>query len=186
MTWRNERTLYKRKCDVPGHTEEIISVFSKDKPFKVYDREYWWSDACDSISSGCDYDFSKPFFAQYRELMEQVPLLGLFSGNATNSDYANHAFDSKNSYLISAAYINENVMYSNKTTSNKDSVDLYLAEKMEACYEDVNCGTSYRLFFSYGCEDCQNSWFLYDCRNCSDCFGCVGLRNKSHYIFNQP
>jgi hypothetical protein len=27
---------------------------------------------------------------------------------------------------------------------------------------------------------------LYDCRGCTNCIGCVGLRQKSHYIFNQP
>jgi len=186
MSFRNERTLYKRKCDAPGHEEEIISVFSKDKPFIVYDHKYWWSDEWNPLSFGAEYDFSKKFFSQFRELLERIPLLALFNGNAINSDYANHAYDSKNCYLISAAITNENVMYSNRTAKNKDSIDLYLTDKMEASYEDVNCGTSYGLFFSYGCEDCQNSWFLYDCRNCSNCFGCVGLRNKSYYIFNQP
>ncbi|OGZ01027.1 MAG: hypothetical protein A3A43_03080 [Candidatus Liptonbacteria bacterium RIFCSPLOWO2_01_FULL_56_20] len=186
MDWRNERTLYKRGCNAPGHNEEVISVFSPDKPFTVYDQKYWWSDQWDTLATGKNYDFSKPFFSQLKGLFESTPLLTVFNGNAVNSDYANHTRDSKNSYLISAGIQNENVLYANRTAQNKDSVDLYLTDKMEGCYEDVNCGTSYRLFFSFGCEDCRDSWFLYDCRNCSNCFGCVGLRNKSYYIFNQP
>ncbi len=185
MTWRNERTLYKRKCGAPGHAEEIISCFSPDKPFTVYDQSYWWSDAWDPLASGKEYDFSRPFFAQFRELLERTPLLALFNGNAVNTDYANHAVNNKGCYLISAGIYNENVMYSNRTARNKDSVDLYLTDRMEFCYDDANCGTSYRLFFSYGCEDCRDSYFLYDCRNCSDCFGCVGLRNKQYCVFNE-
>jgi hypothetical protein len=32
MAFRNERTLYKRKCDAPGHDEEMLSLFSSDNP----------------------------------------------------------------------------------------------------------------------------------------------------------
>ena len=59
MNWRNERTLYKRKCDAPGHNEEIISIYHKDSPLKVYDQKYWWSDEWDAMQYGRDYDFSK-------------------------------------------------------------------------------------------------------------------------------
>src|SRR3989338_11000558 len=186
MTWRNERTMYKRLCDAPKHGEEIISIFSSDKPIKTYEHKYWWSDEWSPFEYGKEYEFTKPFFTQFRELLERVPALALINGNAVNTEYANHAEDSKNSYLISAAFQNENVLYSNKTIRNKDSSDLYLVDKVELSYDVVNCGTSYRLFFSYGCEDCVDSWFLYDCRNCSNCFGCVGLRHKSYYIFNSP
>jgi len=38
----NERSIYKRKCDATG--ESIISMYSPDKPFKIYSQEFWWSD----------------------------------------------------------------------------------------------------------------------------------------------
>jgi len=186
FTWRNERSLYKRTCNAPGHREEVVSAFSSEKPLTIYDQKYWWSDEWDPLEYGRDYDFSKPFFLQFRELLERVPLLTLMSGNAVNTEYANHALDSKNSYLITAAWHSENVMYSNRILNAHDSVDLYLADRNELCYENVNVGPCFMVFFSYGCEDCSNSSFLYDCRNCSNCFGCVGLRNKSYHIFNKP
>lgn len=40
--------------------------------------------------------------------------------------------------------------------------------------------------FSRECFDCQDTLFSSDCRNCHHIFGCVGLRNKSYYIFNKP
>jgi hypothetical protein len=37
MLWRNERTLYRRKCDAPNHEEFIVSIYPPDKKFPVYD-----------------------------------------------------------------------------------------------------------------------------------------------------
>ncbi len=186
MSWRNERSLYKRGCKAAEHREEIVSAFSSEKPFKIYDQRYWWGDEWDPEAWGQEYDFSKPFFQQFRELSERVPILAVINGNAVNTEYANHALDSKNSYLITAAWHNENILYSNRIINNRDSLDLYLADSNELCYENANVGPCARVFFSYGCEDCNNSAFLYDCRNCSNCLGCVGLRNKSYHIFNKP
>ena len=67
--WRNERTYYKRKCNAPGHSEEIISLYSQDLPYTVYDQKCWWSDSWSSLNYGKDYDFTKPFFKQYEELL---------------------------------------------------------------------------------------------------------------------
>ena len=60
MTWRNERVLYHRKSQATG--KDIISMFAPDKPINVYEHDYWWSDKWDSLASGKEYDFSKPFF----------------------------------------------------------------------------------------------------------------------------
>src|SRR3989338_6718057 len=59
MTFRNERSLYRRKCDLCG--KNIIARFSPDKPYPVYCRECWWSDKWDPKSFGKNYDFSRPF-----------------------------------------------------------------------------------------------------------------------------
>ncbi|TSC60662.1 MAG: Uncharacterized protein Greene041662_148 [Candidatus Peregrinibacteria bacterium Greene0416_62] len=37
LAFRNERHLYHRKCDKTGR--QIISVYSPDKPFPVYEQE---------------------------------------------------------------------------------------------------------------------------------------------------
>ncbi|NOS66914.1 MAG: hypothetical protein HOO67_00910, partial [Candidatus Peribacteraceae bacterium] len=43
MATRNERHLYRRKCDVTG--KDIFSVFSPDSPYKVCDKDHWYGDA---------------------------------------------------------------------------------------------------------------------------------------------
>jgi Zn ribbon nucleic-acid-binding protein len=40
LATRNERNLYKRKCDATG--KDIVSIHSPDKTFPVYDQNYWW------------------------------------------------------------------------------------------------------------------------------------------------
>ncbi|MEK7175587.1 MAG: hypothetical protein AAB693_02165, partial [Patescibacteria group bacterium] len=185
MIWRNERTLYKRKCDAPGHDEELISVYSTDKNFKVYDQKYWWSDDCDFVEYGKNYDFEELFFVQFNELIQLVPSINLFVRNNINSPYVNYFADSKNSYMVIGGKDAEDTIYSNHIFSIKNSSDLYFVDKAELSYENLICKNSYHIFYSQNCENCMNSYFLYDCKNCSDCFGCVGLRNKSYCIFNK-
>jgi len=66
LAFRNERKLYHRKCDLSG--KEIISTYSLDSPYKIYDNCDWWNDSWNSIEYGKDFDFSKSFFSQFKEL----------------------------------------------------------------------------------------------------------------------
>ncbi|MBI4652946.1 hypothetical protein HY750_01710 [Candidatus Kuenenbacteria bacterium] len=184
MTWRNEASLYKRKNDFSE--ENIISAISSDKSFKVYDYKTWWSDKWDPMDYGMDYDFFRPFFRQFRELLEKVPMLALFDGHSVNSEYCQHAANNKSCYLVSASLGNENMTYSNRVWECTDSSDIYIGNKLQLCYEIFNCYNCYCLFYSRNCRNCNDSFFLFDCANCNDCFGCVNLRNKAYYIFNKP
>ncbi len=186
LIWRNERTMYRRKCNAPGHNEEIISIYAPDNSVTVYDHDYWYSDAWDASSYGRDYDFMRPFFEQFKELLRVVPLVALFDSKSTNSSYCNVTVEHKNCYLVTAGWGNEDSAYSNRISYCKDTLDSYVCHKTEFAYENVSCKDSYQLFFSHNSENCNNSYFLYDCRNCSNCIGCTNLRNKQYHIFNQP
>jgi RNA polymerase primary sigma factor len=70
MTVRNERNLYHRECGLCG--KSIISMYSKEKPFPVYCPSCWWSDNWDPLKYGNEYDFSKPFFPQFRLLLDKI------------------------------------------------------------------------------------------------------------------
>lgn len=185
MAWRNERALYRRKCNAPGHDEMIISIYTADQPYTVYDAKYWWSDAWDPMSYGVDYDFSKPFFKQFDELLRRVPILTLTNINSVNSDYTNFVESNKNCYLVFSGGFNENVHYADKPIESKDSLDCYILRKGEMCYECVNCFESYRLFYSKDCRTCTDSCLLSNCRSCSHCLGCANLVSKSYCIFNE-
>ena len=90
FSFRNERKLYKRKCDATG--KEIVSIYSPDKPFKVFHQDYWWSDSWDPMSYGREFDFSRSFFEQFGKLMEKIPHLALTAAfDSENSEYATYA-----------------------------------------------------------------------------------------------
>src|SRR3989338_7861561 len=77
--WRNERTLYHNKCAFSG--KPIITMFAPETGLTVYDRDIWWKDQWDAFDYGVDYDFSKPFFVQFQELLKRVPLANLADNN---------------------------------------------------------------------------------------------------------
>ncbi|MCA9364003.1 hypothetical protein KC727_02180 [Candidatus Kaiserbacteria bacterium] len=185
MMWRNERSLYKRKCQAPGHSEDLITIYAPEKYVVVYDQKYWWSDEWDPTDYGQEYDFNRPFFEQFKELFSQVPQLALSNSNAVNSDYCNVADQSKNCYMALGTYKIENLSYVNRAYESKDSVDVYVSFGNELCYECVSCSDSYHLLYSRDSVGCRDSYFLYDCKNCSDCVGCTNLRNAKYCIFNE-
>ncbi len=184
FAFRNERSLYRRKCDLCGQV--VIGRVSQDKPYSMYCQKCWWSDQWDPLSFGQEYDFSKPFFAQFRELLRRVPHVSLLNSNMVNSEWVNQETDDKNCYLNTGGHFNENSAYNTYEVHGKDSFDNYWLIQSELCYEDINCDRCYKTFFSQECIECRETMFSYDCRNCTNIFGCAGLRNKKYYIFNKP
>ena len=185
LCWRNEMSLYKRKCDAEGHDENVITIYHPDEKLVVYDVKSWWGDKWNALSYGKKYDFSRPFFQQWKELRDSIPLQALSNSNAKNSDYCNVAEDSKDSYMSSGSWRIEKTFYSNRIGAVKECSDLYVVHRSELCYEDMFCTDSYHLLYSFKCKNCVDSYFLYDCNGCIDCFGCTNLRNKSYCMWNE-
>lgn len=183
LSWRNERTLYHRTCDGTG--KPIISVFSSDKPFPVYSNEYWHSSAWNALDYGREFDFNRPFFEQFIDLMNCVPQLALSATANHNSNFVNQCGWCKNCYLTFEADGDEDCMYSTYIYDSRSSLDLCQAVNCEICYECIDCYNCYHLIFSQDCENCSESTFLKNCIGCSNCYGCVNLRNKQYYFFNE-
>ncbi len=185
LAWRNERGLFKRKCDVENHEEMLVSIYTPESNLIIYDYDFWHSDSWEPLDYGVDYDFNINFFFQFSNLLSKVPLINLFDSKSTNSSYCNITIEHKNCYLVSAGWGNEDSLYSNRISYCKDTGDSYCCHKTEFSYQNVYCRESSKLFFSLNCESCVDSYFLYDCRGCVNCIGCTNLRNKSYCIFNQ-
>ena len=184
MTFRNERTLYKRKCDLCG--ADKIMMYPADAPFPVYCKPCWWSDKWGAREYAREYDFSKPFFEQFYELFLAVPRCGVIQQkNSVNSEYTNRVTDMRNCYLVFATTEAENSRYSTFIQNSKECIDCFGAIKSERCYECIDCLQCYNVAFSQESTTCTDSWFLVNCTNCQDCFGCVNLRNKRYCIWNE-
>lgn len=186
LVFMNERTLYKRKCDLCG--KDIISNSRADVPYPVYCNSCWWSDKWDPMDYGMEIDFSKPFLQQVKELHERVPWPALHTIESTNvrSEYSHNTSYLKDCYFMFTSDYSENCMYGTCVEHSKDSLDLLFAEQANRCYEGWNLTKCDRVFFSSNCENCFNLMYCRQCIGCSDCFGCTNLRNKKYHIFNRP
>src|SRR4051812_3005697 len=56
MSFRNERNLFRRKDD---HSDkDMISIFSPQPPYIVFDHKFWQSDDFDPMIYNAEFDFS--------------------------------------------------------------------------------------------------------------------------------
>lgn len=184
LSYRNERFLYQRKCDLTG--KDIIASFPKDVPWPVYEIDAWWSDEWDPMDYGRDFDFSRPFFEQFFELRNEVPRLALQQQKPIqNSEYCNCASRNKNCYLVFSTNYCEDCYYGSWINNCKNCVDNGYIGGCELSYDCVGCFNCYNVQYSQDSTNCKNSYFLRNCIDCQDCFGCSNLANKQYYIFNK-
>ena len=183
LAWRNERKLYKRKCDLTN--KPMISMYSEDSKFKVYSLEAWWSDKWDPMDYGRGFDFSRSFFEQFGELLLDVPQVNLSVLNMENSDYNNQSWTMKNCYLMFNCNFDENCAYGKWVNYSNRAYDSYKCYGLQNTYECIDCHNSYKLFYSQQCVNCNESYFLYDCQNCKNCYGCKNINWKQYMFFNK-
>ncbi|MEW6617515.1 MAG: hypothetical protein AB1333_03825 [Patescibacteria group bacterium] len=184
LAFRNERVFYKRKCD--RCDKNVVSMYSPNKPYRVWCYDCWFSEDWDPLIYGRNYDPTRSFLEQFEELWKEVPKVALIHMRSVNSEYLNISADNKNCYMIVESSNNEGCAHCYWIQECKDCVDVSFASKTELSYESDDCYDSYKLFYSKGCHDCRESYFLFDCKDCSDCIGCMNLRSKKYHVFNQP
>ncbi len=184
MAFRNEWTLYKRKCDLTN--ENIISAYTPDSPFTVYKNEAWWGNDWNAMGYGRDYDFNRPFFEQYAELQKAVPREGTSVFSSENSDYNSHIRESKNCYMSSLVYQCEDTLYSYWMVHDKDVVDSMYTNESEKCYSCTSVNGGYDCVQLEESSNSSECYFSYQLRGCDHCIYSTNLVNKSYYMFNKP
>ncbi len=183
LAFRNERTLYKRDCDLCK--QSIISIYSPKSEYTVYCPSCWYGDSWNAHDYAQEYDFNKTFFEQYLELSKKIPHIALVIENNINSPYVNFEVSSKNCYLNVGGHGNQDSAYTQYGLSCRDVFDNFYLMQSEFCYENILNEKAYKNFYSTFCFECRDIWFSFDCRNCSNIIGCTGLRHKNYHIFNK-
>jgi len=182
-SWRNEWHLMRKK-DIYG--KEIFSNFNENSPVKIMEVAEWYSDSWNPLQYGQEYDFSRSFFDQFRQLLGQVPLLSRSLNKPVNSDYCMNATEPKDCYLTFALSYVENSMYSVWGGNSRDIFDCHIYNESELCYDCVDVTKCCKTLYSVSCEGCSEIMFCKNCVGCNNCIGCANLKNKSYYIFNEP
>jgi hypothetical protein len=188
LSWRNDFNLYTSKCKLCG--KSVVTLFSPESKMNVYCNKCWWSDNWDPRDYAVDYDFSKPFFIQIKELIQKVPVLATVNDDgigSINSEYTHDFSFSKNCYMVFVAWKIENTFYTYYAIAGKDIIDCTnIMDFCELIYEGIQLEKCSRVKWAQNCISCLNSAFLYDCRDCNDCFMCAGLRHKKYHFLNKP
>jgi hypothetical protein len=182
LMFRNERVLYKRACDLCK--KDIVTLYAPESPYKVYCSKCWWSDEWDPKSYAVDYDFSKTFFEQYKDLKSRVPRLGIMEIQNVRSEYTNGSAQNKDCYLIFASDYNEDCLYGRLLQRDKQCVDCAFLHESELCYECIDCRKCFKCMFSEQCQDSSDLLFCYNMRNSNNCVFCTNGRNISNSILN--
>lgn len=185
MSYRNERHLYKQVCESCG--KHILGMYSPASQVHVFCKECWFSDSWDPINYGREYDPTRPFFEQFFDLFYSVPQYNLYQiGENENCDYSNYVVGSKNAYLSFSNIESDGSVYSKNVDYSKDCVDNFQVANSELLYDCVNVRESYHCAFLTRSQNCTDCYLGRDLTDCQDCFGCVNLKHKRFYWFNEP
>lgn len=184
FSFRNDCNFYKRTCDLCKKV--IISIYSSEKPFPVYCKECYLSDAFDPLAYGTPYDPSRSFFEQFGEMRTRIPRMASYQTQSENSDYTVHSAKNRNCYMGNSFRECDDVYYADFAQFSKDSADLYMCSTLEKCYDCADTDQSYHSIHLENCMSTNFSCLCFDCIGCSNLIGCVGLRRKEFMVLNQP
>ena len=130
LAFRNERILYTAACSITG--EPMISCYSPDKQFNVCERKQWLE--FDNTQFGRKFDFSRPFFEQFRDLFQLTYKANVaHDGEMVNSMYTHFCGWLKNGYLSFDIGASEDILYSVWLVWCKNCVDCLYCSKCELC-----------------------------------------------------
>ena len=101
LAFRNERYYYQHICALCK--KPIIAVYDPKITKNVYCHSCWWSDKWNASDYGKDFDFNRPFFDQFKELLDSVPKIAMMNDNGIGSENSEYTYDvsrCKNAYLV--------------------------------------------------------------------------------------
>lgn len=183
LAFRNERTLYKRPCDLCE--KDGVSIYPSGTPFPVFCHSCWWSDKWDPSEYAQEYDETRSFFDQFKELQGKVPRIALLVIDSVRCDYTNNAGENKDCYLIFAGENNEDCMYSRLIMRSKQCTDCAFIYDSELCYECIDCRQCFKCLYSEQCQSSSDLLFCFDMRDSQNCIFCTNGRHVSYAILNQ-
>lgn len=182
FAFMNDQHLYKRSIDNTG--KMWITAYSPNKPYKVYDFDYWFSRNRESEKVD---DWNKTFNENFSYLLKNTPVAHKSCRwQLENSDYCNALVNAKNCYMSFHGISLENCMYVYDGVSNNTScVDCDTINMCSFCFDCVQLKSCSSLFHCTNCTNCHNSYYIDNCIWCHDCFNCVNLVNQSYCINNK-
>lgn len=187
MTHTSLFQLFKRKCDAPEHSEQMISLFPEDCPFPVFDYKYFIGDEFDPFVYGRDYSKDESPMETLLSMRRNFPVPSFLNKDTSsiNNEYGNGGRNIKNGYFTFGCFDSDDVWYTVMARKSKYIMDSRFIYSSDHVYKGFHSENIYKSSFIYFSFDCSDSMFMFDCRNCDSCFGCVNLRNAKYCVWNK-
>ena len=162
--------------------EKVLSYVHPATGLKVLpDPEFYEQDHTDRAR---DYDPTRPFNDQIRELQLETPFAAWRSLTISENSIALLSQGDTNSYFVTMSS-SKNTMYSYGAEITENSAEIYESQKIMNCYSVIFSRRLHNCKFIRQSYDLINCDFIFDCRNCENCFGASNKRNKKYLWFNE-
>lgn len=126
------------------------------------------------------------YLAQFEELKKNAVYKPNHNNRAVGG-FGDYIENSKDCFFVYFVYDSERVNYSMGLAGYTDTFDVLGGINGQLCYESIltSMRDNYGVKFSVQTDNCRDMEYCDLCRNSRNCFGCVGLSNKSFCIFNK-
>ena len=182
--WRG-KDFFMRKCDKCN--KKVMAWFSPNlTDIKTYCNECYRSDDFDATENGRDYDFNRPFFEQFYELLKETPRHISNAVQNENSEYIISAHKNRSCYFVDEIDESWDCYFGYNIQHCKNIAESIFVRDSEIGYDLAKAENCYSVFYSKNVFNCSNSAFLLNCRSCKHCLFSSNLRNKEYHIFNKP
>lgn len=170
-------------------TDCIGCVNLRNQKYCIFNKQYSKEDYEKEFHSLFDGSFSKledliKIVEEFKAKFPRKYIHGKHNKNVTG-DYI---YASNNTLDCFEIHNVDNARFSQFIRHSKDIYDFTSwGISSELIYESVSCGeNSQNLKFCFECWPSSNNLeYCVECHSSSDCFGCVGLKNAQHCIFNK-
>lgn len=187
MIWRREHALLNRTC--ASCKKAIVSVHGPEAPYPVYCLSCWWGDGWDPCTYGRNVDLTRPFIAQFGELLTVVPQIAMMNDDGVGSENCAYCQDfafGKNCYLMTGAWEMQDCYYCDyNCLQSRLLCDCISTHTSEIAYGCMASQRVYRSAFLRHCESCNDCMFGVELKGCKHCIACINLRQKEFCIFNE-
>jgi hypothetical protein len=148
-------------------------MYSPDKPYKVYNQKYRWSDAWDAMDYGFVFDENKTFHEQYSDLMLHVPKQNLANTNIVNAEYGNNNKDLEDCYMCFSTGDAKDCFHLNDAARDNECVDGYWVLHSTKAYEVIEGDNITASRYISQSKNISNASYLIGCENCHHCHMCI-------------
>ncbi len=134
-----------------------------------------------------DWRVFQKYLADFETLQQNAIRKNTYNERAINS-MGDWVVNSRDCFQVLFALDSERVCYSQGVANYRDSYDCLFGYGGEQCYEFLAASladNNFNIRFSSIIKGSRNLEYSDLCWDCHDCFGCVGLRNRSFCIFNK-